>query len=207
MGTKERREREKQQLRDKILDAAREMFARDGYEAFTMRSLAHVIEYSPTAIYLHFKDKESLIAELCAADLAVLDATVKAITEKVDDQIKRLKEAGLAFIKFGIEHPTQYQVVFVMPKPRDPTSTNDLLSQPYETSYASLREGFLSAIDAGLLKREFDDPGLLAQVYFCGLHGIVSTRISAPDCLPKGWSPPLKQAELFIETFMKGLLK
>ena len=50
-----------------ILDAARELFATEGYEAVTMRRIADRIEYSPTAIYFHFKDKESLVRELCDA--------------------------------------------------------------------------------------------------------------------------------------------
>ena len=46
MGITERREREKREVRERILDAARELFARDGYEAVTMRKVADAIEYS-----------------------------------------------------------------------------------------------------------------------------------------------------------------
>ncbi|HKO02638.1 MAG TPA: helix-turn-helix domain-containing protein, partial [Thermoanaerobaculia bacterium] len=42
-----------------ILDAARELFATEGYDAVTMRRIADRIEYSPTAIYFHFNDKEA----------------------------------------------------------------------------------------------------------------------------------------------------
>ena len=56
MGIQERRERERQELRTKILDAARELFAERGYESVTMRELAKKIEYSPTVLYWHFAD-------------------------------------------------------------------------------------------------------------------------------------------------------
>ena len=59
MGVKERREREKSETRDKILDAARELFVTEGYEGVSMRKVAQKIEYSPTAIYVHFPDKSS----------------------------------------------------------------------------------------------------------------------------------------------------
>ena len=72
MGITERREREKQEVRQRILDAARELFVKDGYEAVTMRKVADAIEYSPTALYLHFKDKESLMRELCHGDFLSL---------------------------------------------------------------------------------------------------------------------------------------
>jgi len=61
MGIIERRERERKAVRKKILDAARELFVAEGYDAVTMRRIAETIEYSPTAIYFHFKDKETLI--------------------------------------------------------------------------------------------------------------------------------------------------
>ncbi|HTD61922.1 MAG TPA: helix-turn-helix domain-containing protein, partial [Gemmatimonadaceae bacterium] len=64
----DRREREKIAIRTKILDAARELFAEHGYDAVTMRTIAEKIEYTPTAIYYHFKDKDALIRELCDMD-------------------------------------------------------------------------------------------------------------------------------------------
>ena len=69
MGVIERREREKQELRQQILDRAREMFAAEGYEAVTMRKIAEAIEYSPTAIYLYFKDKEDLFKAAARSSL------------------------------------------------------------------------------------------------------------------------------------------
>ncbi len=79
MGTVERREREKQELRTRILDAARELFAELGYEAVTMRKIAERIEYSPTAIYFHFKDKDALMRELCEMDFSTLAQQFRTI--------------------------------------------------------------------------------------------------------------------------------
>ena len=59
MGINERRERERKEVRKKILEAARGLFVAEGYDAVTMRRIAETIEYSPTAIYVHFKDKET----------------------------------------------------------------------------------------------------------------------------------------------------
>jgi len=72
MGTKERREREKDQIRTAILDAARELFVAQGYEGVSMRAIAEKIEYSPTIIYNYFRDKEALISELCQSDFGRL---------------------------------------------------------------------------------------------------------------------------------------
>ena len=64
MGVKERREREKSEVRDKILDAARELFIAEGYEGVSMRKVADKIEYTPTTIYGYFADKEDLFRQL-----------------------------------------------------------------------------------------------------------------------------------------------
>ena len=66
----ERRERERTELRELILEAARDLFVELGYEGVSMRKVAQRINYSPTAIYLHFADKEALFHELCARDFA-----------------------------------------------------------------------------------------------------------------------------------------
>src|ERR1700746_357035 len=116
MGVVERREREKQELRQQILDTARAMFAAEGYEAVTMRKIAEAIEYSPTAIYLYFKDKDQLINELCHADFRALAQEFQKIA-RVADPIERLKRTGLTYIEFGIAYPNHYRLMFMTPHP------------------------------------------------------------------------------------------
>ena len=64
MGVKERRERERSETREKILDTARELFVEEGFDGVSMRKIAERVEYSPTAIYMHFADKEQLFMEI-----------------------------------------------------------------------------------------------------------------------------------------------
>src|SRR5438132_3776284 len=105
MGSAERRERERQKVRKKILDAARSLFAAHGYDAVTMRKIAEKIEYSPTAIYLHFRDKEALIQELCANDFLAFSERFREIAT-LTDPAEQLKSAGRIYVQFGLEHPT-----------------------------------------------------------------------------------------------------
>ena len=81
MGTKERRDRERRELRKKILAAARELFVEQGYDAVTMRKIAQAIEYSPTAIYLHFKDKMAVMRALCDQDYLALAKRFRKIAD------------------------------------------------------------------------------------------------------------------------------
>ena len=70
MGVNERRERQKGLLRQEILDAARDILVREGYDGLSMRKVAEQIKYSPTAIYLHFKDRDDLVFCVCEELLA-----------------------------------------------------------------------------------------------------------------------------------------
>ena len=116
MGTAERRERQCQQLREKILDAARELFAAFGYEAVTMRKVAEKIEYSPTTIYLHFSDKNALVRELCAVDFLGLASRFRTLQAE-RDPIRRLKKIGAAYLQFARERPNHYRMMFMTPHP------------------------------------------------------------------------------------------
>ena len=64
MDARARREQSRRELRELILETAREAILDGGYEALSMRGLAETIGYSPGTIYLHFKDKESMFEEL-----------------------------------------------------------------------------------------------------------------------------------------------
>ena len=61
MGVATSQAREKQELRDEIVSAARDLFIHDGFENVSMRKIAEKIEYSTTTIYLYFQDKVDLL--------------------------------------------------------------------------------------------------------------------------------------------------
>ena len=91
MGVKERRERQKGLLRQEILDAARDILVREGYEGLSMRKVAERIDYSPTAIYLHFKDRDELVFCVCEELMAGLVQALQEVTEKHPDPLVALK--------------------------------------------------------------------------------------------------------------------
>src|SRR5438128_10785163 len=101
MGVMERKAREREELKQQILDAARELFVRDGYEAVSMRKIADVIEYSPTAIYVHFADKLALMRELCSHDFKSL-ARVFNDLATVTDPVERIRQTGHTYIRFAV---------------------------------------------------------------------------------------------------------
>lgn len=176
MGIQERRERERTRLRAKILDAARRLFAEEGYEAVTMRKIAEKIEYSPTAIYLHFKDKDDLVRELCRHDFRRFSTRFSAAAA-VRDPIERLRAAGRVYFDFAEQCPEQYRLMFMTIRP-DLAPEDEARDDPAVSAYALLRETIAEALEKRLVRPELGDPDLLAQTVWAATHGVASLEIT-----------------------------
>jgi AcrR family transcriptional regulator len=105
-----RRARAKENLRRSILDAARELFAQEDYHAISMRRIADKIEYSPTAIYLHFTDKEEILFCLVEEGFSLLNGHLTSIAIK--DPVERLRIGGRAYFDFAFSNPHYYRIMF-----------------------------------------------------------------------------------------------
>ncbi len=207
MGTKERRERERAEVREKILEAARELFVSEGYEAVTMRKIANRIEYSPTAIYLHFKDKESVLRELCDADFIAL-ARQFAKIGRIADPVERLRKAAHAYTEFGLEHPNHYQLMFMTPHPPiDKAESAVEKGNPEEDAYAFLKAAVEEALATGRFRSGLDDPDLLAQTLWAGLHGVVALQIAKANDPWCDWRSTTARSGLMTDVLVRGLIR
>lgn len=207
MGTRERRDREKKQLRKKILGAARELFVAKGYEAVTMREIARAIEYSPTAIYLHFRDKKAVMDALCDEDFLALARRFWKIGAE-PDPVERIRKAGHAYTEFGLRHPHHYRLMFLAPHPPHRVEDSQLEhGNPDQDAYAFLRAAVAEAIAAGRFRPELDDPELVSQLVWSGIHGLVALLIVKHDEPWVDWRPKRRLVAAMIELTLRGLLR
>jgi AcrR family transcriptional regulator len=205
LGPRERREREREEIREKILDAARELFANEGVESVTMRRIAERIEYSPTAIYFHFKDKEALLSELCACDFRDF-AQRFAETARIPDPIERLRAAGHAYVEFGIHHPSHYRLMFMIPKPPDHEKQLEK-GNPEEDAYAFVTGIVRDAMAQNRLRPELTDVELVAQVIWAGVHGVISLEIAKCTDEWIDWRPLETRTKLMVDLLIDGLTR
>src|SRR5215471_14857352 len=208
MGIKERREREKSETRDKILDAARELFVTEGYEGVSMRRVADKIEYSPTAIYVHFADKEELFRELCHQDYARL-AEVFQSSVMSTDPIERLRQIGAIYIDFGTRYPNHYKFMFMTPQPQHEFDEKDreMHGNPEKDAYAFLKWAVQQAIDAGSFRDELQDAELISQTLWASVHGVISLHIAKGCDRWVEWRPVQQRAELMLDLTLLGLVR
>src|SRR5262249_54891692 len=116
MGVQERRARQKESIREEILDAARSLFVKEGYEHVSMRKIAERIEYAPGTIYLYFRDKADIMERLCEETFSKLAQKMWAINADPSNPLEGLRRGVRTYIQFGIDNPNHYIVTFVQAK-------------------------------------------------------------------------------------------
>lgn len=206
MGVQERRERERDQTRSRIMDAARELFACHGYDAVSMRKIAEAIEYSPTAIYVHFADKETLFRELCREDFGRL-ATVFNELARVKDPVERICRIGHDYIRFALEFPNHYRLMFMTPlaPPPDP-SAMEHKGNPDEDAYAMLKFAVTEAAAQKRFRPEYRDPELTTQVLWATAHGVASLQITKGNDQWVDWRPLEDRSRAALGALVRGML-
>lgn len=201
MGVKERRAREKRYLRQEILDAASELFVKEGFENVSMRRIADRIEYSPTTIYLYFKDKAELLESICHETFGKLIQRLTKITEQPGDPIDRLKGGLVTYVEFGLENPQHYRSTFMTPLPDEFDHEKYVKPDaPGIQAFDILRRCVYDCIAAGKIRTK--DAELVSQALWAGVHGVTSLLITHSH-FP--WVEREKLIRGTIDTMVAGL--
>jgi AcrR family transcriptional regulator len=191
-----RRAKYKAGVQAEILEAAREIFVKEGYEGFSMRGLAERIGYSTAATYRHFKSKSEIFQRLSDESFsALMQASEGVKTIEAEGPVNRLKRGMLAYVNFGLQNPDHYRIAFLLYRP-DATQP----AQP-TAAYAGLKTRVQSCVDAG--KFRSGDPELMAQSLWAAAHGITSLLIQKP-LFP--WVARRRLIAQVIDSAVEGLL-
>src|SRR5256884_5056489 len=176
-AVRHRQEREKQELRQAILNAAGELFLEQGYERFALRKVAERIGYSPTTIYLYFRDKDDLLFTVVDEGFVRFGHQLAEAAESQEDPWERIIALGRAYVTFGLQNPVYYQLMF-MQRTDFLTQRQVGESQPRIASFQVLRQAVQQAIDAGVLRP--GDVESYSDVLWALVHGIASLALSMP---------------------------
>ncbi len=173
----ERRAREKQDLRAAILHSAGEVFLERGYDGLSMRQVAERIGYTATTLYLYFKNKDDLLFALLDDGYAELGRQLAAAAAAESDPFKRLAAVGQAYVAFGLQNPSLYQVMFL----RRADFLAARLKEEHDThinAFEVLTQAVMDALAAGALAP--GDVLVYATAMWALVHGIVSLAIVVP---------------------------
>lgn len=182
MAISDRKLREKEDLKKKILEAAKSIFFEKGYEATSMRNIAERVEFSPTTLYLYYKDKSEIIFALHQEGFKILAQQFKVISH-VEHPFERLKAMGRIYFNFAEENNDFYELMFVRQGPilHVQKHNHDDWEEGSRT-YNILYETILDCQKAGYFINE--KPHGLALIIWSTLHGMcmlhMHTRL---DCV------------------------
>jgi len=181
MGVAQRKAREKEELKQQILDAARELFVRDGYESVSMRKIANKIEYSPATIYTYFKDKDEILDCLCEETFLKLSQEKMAAVHKMTgDPLEILKKGMETYIRFGLDHPEHYIVTFILRAPiyEKPGHHETRKAKTGKACIDHMRCIVRRCMEEGKIKNA--DLEETSQSLWAGAHGLTSLLITKP---------------------------
>lgn len=197
-----RKDEQKAELRDMILEKARELVLQKGFAELSVRRLAEAIGYAPGTIYLYFKNRDELVREICVRGFAALSDEMIAAAEVADPQT-RLAALMRAYANFAANNPETYRLSFM----EDPKFTEEILrAAPLEADDGAGRQAFAAVVKAvGDLKRSGklsrgEDENLLAEVLWAGVHGVISLKLIYPAF-------PTNSTETLVNKMIRALLK
>ncbi len=203
MTIQSRRARQKAQLRQEIIDAARDILAREGYAQLSMRKVAERIEYSPTAIYLHFEDKRDLVFQVCEETFGRLVTELGTLDTEFKDPIERLRHGMHRYVAFGLRHPQHYLATFVaVPQEQLPEDIERYNNPDSNGMHALgiLRACVVACIESHAFRPV--DADVTSRALWTNLHGVTSLLIQMPNF---AWGDQQAVIDTVVDTAIEGL--
>lgn len=196
MSIKERKEREKDERRELILNAANEIVMLEGIDNLSIRKIASRIEYSPTIIYHYFKDKDDIISHLMNQGYQKITSALSSTQRRSLEPAIRLKELTRNYIDTALAMPAEYKSIHLSSSPAVLEYTSSL---PEGASIKNPSLGLLFQCMKDILKdKDVSDISieLTAQVFISAAFGLIIKLIVEQD-IDEG------QREKLIEHFIK----
>ncbi|RWU04463.1 TetR/AcrR family transcriptional regulator [Pedobacter chitinilyticus] len=174
-NTKSKRLKHKEDLRRKILEVAKELFLKHGYDSISIRKIADKIGISPTTIYLYYQDKSDVIYALHQEGFKML-ATQFAVLRNVEEPFERLKAMGKSYIEFAMENRDFYELMFIMREPIEFVNKN--YACEWEEGGAAFEALLVTVADCkakGYFKQA--DLHAMSLYVWATIHGICSLKL------------------------------
>jgi AcrR family transcriptional regulator len=168
MSIAERKQREKEEMRELILEAAKEIFLEKGYYDTSMRNIADKIEYSPGTIYLYFKEKDEIFHALHEEGFRKFLEHMEPLS-LVEDPFERLKGMGKYYLEFAKRNKDFYDLMFITKAPMNIESKREKWEMGCK-AFDNLQLVIQECMDQGRFKGK--DVDYLSFIIWSTMHGM-----------------------------------
>jgi AcrR family transcriptional regulator len=205
------RKGEGEQLRREILDATRDLLGELGsMDLVSIRSIAHRVGVSSPSIYLHFRDKEHLLYEVCREVFEGFAARLIPLFSAEGTALERLRLLGREYIRWGLEHAVLYPVLF-LGEPPAAMESEELKGDPGLVVLEGLVALVRTGIEEGVIIPG-RSPEAIAWAMWSGAHGAVLLLTSSMPWIEEHLTGSdiamnLPASEELIETVVDALTR
>jgi AcrR family transcriptional regulator len=169
----DRRERERTEMRERIIEAARRLFVTEGYDRTTLRRIAEEIEYTPGAIYAYFKDKDAILYALHQQGFEELGWRMTEVVLGAANPREALDRVGRAYLAFARDNPEMYDLMFIAQATS--RAMNDKEWPEGERTYGQLKALVAAALEGGWIAG--GDIESVSFLLWSVAHGMASLEI------------------------------
>lgn len=188
--------------RGEILAAATRIFNSDGYDGATIRRIADEVGLSSTALYMHFRDKDEILVEICQGAMEQLLTLGAEIAVQDRPAIERARAMIEAYVRFGLENPSTYRLVFCSHGRHLSPESQKPVEMLGDRCFGKLHDVVQEIAEQGRLKSSC--ASVAAQVLWSAGHGLVSLMITQPG---RQWAPAPVLTDTLLDGIFDGLIR
>jgi AcrR family transcriptional regulator len=173
MGISERKAREREELRARILQAAEEVFLEEGYDKAQIRRIADKVEYSPGTVYSYFKQgKDELFYEIHSRQMTRMYQAMMTHLAEIEHPVARLRAFGRAYVQYAVDHPLEYDLMFVSRVPMTMIHPDETWTD-VENLFGLFQQVVTACINGGYFPQAKSLPHTLMSLWSM-VHGAVT---------------------------------
>ncbi len=195
MGHIERKQREKEATRQRILDAALRIASAEGWSSLTIRKIAQAIEYTPPIVYEYFRNKEDLLHEIIESGFRELHTKFEEERKLESDSSALLMKLSLIHWDFAFQNEELYQIMFSLERP--------MRDEEALARFFTIKELFMK-----LSGKNEDDVMEIIFNWFCLINGTISAFMKMKMPPPEHVKVQLVPRDVyigFIQRFLKSI--
>lgn len=188
--------------RGEILIAAAKIFNSLGYDGATIRRIADEVGLSSTALYMHFRDKDEILVEICEGAMEKLLTLTNEIAGRRAPAVDRLRAMIEAYVAFSLDEPSTYRLVFCSNGRHLSPRSQELVEKLGDRAFGKLLAVVTEIADEGRLRK--GTPSTAAQVIWAAGHGLASLLVTQPD---RNWAPADELSRTMLDGLFGGLVE
>lgn len=163
--------------RDRLLDAARDLYLDKGLAGFSLRAVAREVGITAPGVYRHFDNRDALLIALLEEGYRRFVACL-APAETAETPEQRMEAAGEAYLQFAIEQPGYYTLMFSTRPMLEAGALPDQLAARMQDSFGLLQARVDECMASGWQIAKGGDPRQIARAIWALSHGLVSLYLA-----------------------------